>query len=161
MAHCEQEQQLYLVQEYIDGENLAEELAENGVWNETDIRELLNGILPVLKFVHDNNVIHRDIKPENIIKTRNTQTFVLVDFGAAKYITGTALLKTGTIIGVPNYASDEQSIGKAIFASDLYSLGLTCLHLLTNVNPWDLYDGNEGKWIWRNYLTTPINEELG
>ncbi|MGK7886052.1 MAG: WG repeat-containing protein [Crocosphaera sp.] len=161
LAHFEQDQQLYLIQEYIDGQNLAEDLAENGVWDETAIKELLIGLLPVLKFVHDNNLIHRDIKPENIIQKSEDKTFVLVDFGAARYVTGTALLKTGTIIGDPRYMSDEQLRGKTVFSSDLYSLGLTCLHLLTNIDPWDLYDGNEGEFIWRNYLTNPINEEFG
>ncbi|MDJ0580920.1 WG repeat-containing protein [Crocosphaera sp.] len=161
LAHFEQEQQLYLIQEYIDGQNLAEDLAENGVWDETAIKELLIGLLPVLQFVHDNNLIHRDIKPENIIQKSEDKTFVLVDFGAARYVTGTALLKTGTIIGDPRYMSDEQLRGKTVFSSDLYSLGLTCLHLLTNIYPWDLYDGHEGEFIWRNYLREPIDEALG
>ena len=151
----------YLVQEYIDGQNLAEELAENGLWNEITIREFLIGLLPVLQFIHDNNIIHRDIKPENIIKRRSDKAFVVVDFGISKYFTGTSLLKTGVGIGDPRYMPGEQLDGKAIFASDLYSLGLTCLHLLTNISPWELFDHDEQEWVWRDYLTVPISEGLG
>lgn len=166
LAHFEQESKLYLIQEYIDGQNLVQELQDEGVISETQIRELLIGLLPVLQFIHENNVIHRDIKPENIIKRRispllTIEKYVLVDFGAARCATGTALLKTGTTIGDVRYMADEQLQGKATFTSDIYSLGLTCLHLLTHVAPWDLFDSSEGEWVWRDYLTTPISEDLG
>ncbi len=160
LAHFEQDQLLYIVQEYVEGQNLAQELQQNGVLNETQIQDLLTQLLTVLDFVHQNNVIHRDIKPENIIK-RADGKYVLVDFGAARYVTGTALLKTGTIIGDPRYMSGEQLQGKAVFASDLYSLGLTCLHLLTNIEPWDLFDHGNDQWVWRDYLTQSVNQRLG
>jgi WD40 repeat protein len=86
---------------------------------------------------------------------------VLVDFGAAKSVTATALMKTGTTIGSPEYIAPEQARGKAVFASDLYSLGVTCIHLLTNVSPLDLYDPHHDRWVWRRYLKAPISEKLG
>lgn len=161
LAHFEQDGRLYLVQEFIDGQNLAQELEQNGAFNETQIRQLLSSLLPVLEFVHNQQVIHRDIKPENIIRRREDGQLVVVDFGAAKFVTGTALLKTGTVIGSPQYTAPEQAVGKAIFASDLYSLGVTCLHLLTQVNPFDLFDTSEYKWVWRDFLTTPVSDALG
>lgn len=86
----------------------------------------------------------------------------LVDFGAAKYAaTGTALIKTGTTIGSAGYTAPEQLMGKAVFQSDLYSLGVTCIHLLTQVPPFDLVDSAEGNWVWRDYLSDPISEQLG
>jgi serine/threonine protein kinase len=81
--------------------------------------------------------------------------------GAAKHATGTALLKTGTMIGSAEYTAPEQIRGKAVFASDLYSLGATCIHLLTQMSPFDLYDVSEGKWVWRDYLHHPVSDALG
>lgn len=161
LGHFSQDNHLYLVQEYIDGQNLAEELKAKGVFNETQIRELLKSLLPVLQFVHENNVIHRDIKLENIIRRRDGQ-YVLVDFGAVRMMTGTALLQTQSIIYTPGYAAPEQLDGRATFASDLYSLGVTCLVLMTQINlPWDLRDG-DGNWVWRDYLVNNrVSDSLG
>ena len=152
LAFFSQEEHQYLIQEFIDGENLAEELDRKGVFNEEQIKEVLNDMLSVLEFVHANQVIHRDIKPENIIRRKSDRKLVLVDFGAAKATEGVDLKVTGTIIGSAAYVSPEQSVGKPIFASDLYSLGATCLHLLTNIEPTDLSDVTEGEWMWREYL---------
>jgi WD40 repeat protein len=161
LAYLTQDNRQYLVQELIDGQNLAEALEAEGAFRETQIRDLLNRLLPVLKFIHDRNIIHRDINPKNIIRCRDGQ-LVLVDFGAAKLVTGTALLKTGTTIGSAEYVAPEQARGKAVFASDLYSLGVTCIHLLTSVSPFDLFDTAEATWVWRQYLVNnPVSEQLG
>jgi Ca-activated chloride channel family protein len=161
LAYFEQDDHQYLVQEFIDGENLAQELARNGPFNESQIRQLLESVLPVLQFVHSHQMIHRDIKPENIIRSRKNGQLVLVDFGAAKYTTETMLGRTGTVIGSAAYTAPEQVKGKAIFASDLYSLGVTCIHLLTQIPPFDLSDTSEDTWVWRHYLRKPISHELG
>jgi serine/threonine protein kinase len=157
----EQEGWLYLVQEWIDGENLAQELAEIGRFSETQIRQLLLSLLPVLKFVHQQKIIHRDIKPENIIRRAGDRQLYLVDFGAAKLMTGTALLKTGTLIGSAAYVAPEQMMGQAVFASDLYSLGVTCIHLLTQTEPFNCYSIAQGTWVWRDYLDIPVSPKLG
>ncbi|MBR8837548.1 MAG: GUN4 domain-containing protein [Stigonema ocellatum SAG 48.90 = DSM 106950] len=159
LAYFTQDNQQYLVQEFIDGQNLADELNNNGVFNEDQIIALLKSLLPVLQFVHDKQVIHRDIKPENIIRRSNGE-LVLVDFGAAKTVKPTALSVTGTVIGTAGYTSPEQAIGKATFASDIYSLGVTCLNLLTQVQPLELFDVTEWSWIWRNYLTVQESDNL-
>ncbi len=161
-AHFEQDSRQYIVQEFIDGQNLAEELAETGVFREKQIRSLLGDLLPVLQFIHEKQVIHRDIKPENIIRRRSDGRFVLVDFGAAKYATGTALGKTGTTIGSAGYAAPEQTFGQAVFASDIYSLGVTCIHLLTDIEPFELYNAMESAFVWRHHLgDNPVSEQLG
>lgn len=152
LEYFELDQWQYLVQEYVDGRNLAQELAETGALNEVQIRQLLQDILPILKFVHDHQVIHRDIKPENIVRRASDRKLVLVDFGAAKYTTETTLGKTGTMIGSAAYTAPEQVRGKAVYASDLYSLGVTCIHLLTQMSPFELFDGGENAWVWRDYL---------
>ncbi|MBP0021195.1 MAG: protein kinase [Cyanobacteria bacterium SBLK] len=151
----------YLVQEFISGVNLSRELSLEGRWDEQKVRQLLLDILPVLQFIHDRRVIHRDVKPENIIRRQSDRVLILVDFGAAKVVTDTALGKTGTVIGSAAYTAPEQVRGKAIFASDLYSLGVTCIHLLTQMPPFDLFDSGENTWQWRHYLDKPVSEKLG
>ncbi len=161
LAHFEQDGRLYLVQEYVKGGNLAEELEKDGAFSEAKIRELLVGLLPVLQYIHDNQVIHRDIKPENIIR-RNDGKLFLVDFGIVKLVTGSTLFKTGiSVVGTLGYAAPEQLKGKTNFNSDLYSLGVTCLHLLSGIEPSDLFDDGEHRWIWRDYLLNPISQPLG
>ena len=165
LAFFTQDNRQYLIQEFIEGENLQQELETVGVFNETDIWQLLNSLLPVLEFIHSQQVIHRDIKPDNIIKrpvsSQGKSELVLVDFGAAKYATNTALAVTGTVIGSAGYAAPEQAIGKAMFASDIYSLGVTCIHLLTKIEPFELFDVSENDWVWRDFLVSPISDNLG
>ncbi|MFB2898311.1 protein kinase [Aerosakkonemataceae cyanobacterium BLCC-F50] len=160
LAYFDQERQQYLVEEFIEGKNLDRELAENGAFNETQIRQLLNDLLLVLRFVHERKIIHRDIKPANIIRRSSDRQLVLVDFGAAKLTSGLALELTGTVIGSAGYTAPEQLLGKAVFPSDLYSLGVTCIHLLTQFHPINLYDTREAVWVWRKYLKHPISDEL-
>ena len=147
----------YLVQEFIGGDNLEQELSTAGAWSEDKVRQLLRDLLPIIQFVHDRLVIHRDIKPENIVRRQRDLALVLVDFGAAKMVTD----KTGTVIGSAAYTAPEQLKGKAIFESDLYSLGVTCIYLLTQVHPFDLYNSGENEWKWRDYLEQPVSDRLG
>jgi len=161
LAYFSQDSQQYLVQEFIEGQDLAQELADRGAFNEAQIRSLLNDLLPVLQFVHQHQVIHRDIKPENIIRRRRDSQLVLVDFGASKVATGTALARTGTAIGSAGYAAPEQNLGRAVFASDIYGLGVTCINLLTQMHPFDLFDARENAWVWRNALRSPVSDALG
>ncbi len=160
LAYFTQDDRQYLVQEFIDGPNLAQELAQNGAFSETQIWQLLNDLLPVLQFCHQRQVIHRDIKPENIILRGSDHKLVLVDFGASKSTAGAALNRTGTSIGSPEYVAPEQIRGRASFASDIYSLGATCINLLTQRSPFDSYDTNNDTWVWQQYLKTPISNIL-
>jgi serine/threonine protein kinase len=168
LAYFTQDDRQYLVQEFIDGQNLAQELAQKGAFSEAQIWQLLNDLLPVLQFCHERQVIHRDIKPENIIlrgsdaygKGEALHRLVLVDFGASKSTAGAALNRTGTSIGSPEYVAPEQIRGRATFASDIYSLGATCINLLTQRSPFDSYDTNNDKWIWQQYLQTPVSNQL-
>jgi WD40 repeat protein len=182
LAHFEENHYLYLVQEFIDGLNLAKVVEEEGTFSEAQIWQLLDNLLPVLKFIHDHHIIHRDIKPENIIRRTSLPTvsplnqagthtrrfgeveksqLVLVDFGAAKLITGINSLNAGTRIGSPEYVAPEQARGKAVFASDLYSLGVSCINLLTGIPPFDLFDVVNHGWAWRDYLTQDVSDRLG
>ncbi|MDJ1176029.1 serine/threonine-protein kinase [Roseofilum capinflatum] len=150
----------YLVQEYINGPTLTQELAETGAFSEEKIKQLLTDLLPVLQFIGDRHIIHRDIKPDNIIRRQEDGQLFLVDFGAAKYVHLTSQQQTGTIIGSAAYTAPEQLLGKATYNSDIYSLGVTCLHLLTQIPPFDLFDSGENRWAWKDYLKQPLNPEL-
>ncbi len=153
LAYFEHDKRLYLVQQFIEGNTLLQELSQNGVFIEQRIREVLAGILPILKFVHDHQVIHRDITPSNIIRRKFDNKLVLIDFGVAKLLSVEASNQPGTKIGTEGYAPIEQlRSGKAYPASDIYSLGATCLFLMTQVKPEDLYDPLEGRWLWRERL---------
>ncbi len=154
LAYFEHDQRLYLVQQFIEGNTLLQELAQNGVFIEQRIREVLAGILPILKFVHDHQVIHRDITPSNIIRRKFDNKLVLIDFGVAKLLSIETAAQPGTKIGTEGYAPIEQlRSGKAYPASDIYSLGATCLFLMTQIKPEDLYDPLEGRWLWRDRLS--------
>jgi WD40 repeat protein len=85
---------------------------------------------------------------------------VIVDFSAAKFTSKTALAKTGTVIGSAAYISPEQMRGKALPSSDLYSLGVTCIHLLTDIHPFELFNSLEGVWVWQDYLTNSVSPQL-
>jgi serine/threonine protein kinase len=158
----------YLVQEFIDGQNLKDELASQGKFSTARVRELLTTILATLDYIHQRGLIHRDIKPENIIRRADNGQLYLLDFGAAKIagIVGGASLQEnrpqsqGTTIGTPEFMAPEQGWGRAFVSSDLYSLGVTCLNLLTGVSPFNLFDDNRGEWIWRETLTAPIDPQL-
>ncbi len=150
----------FLVQDYVPSPNL-DQWADGHPLGETEIRRILNDLLPVLQFVHQHQVIHRDLKPANILVPAGPQPLVLVDFGASKYIDDPARLdQTGTVIGSAGYVAPEQALGKAVFASDIFSLGLTCLHLLTGLHPFDLYSVSEDAWVWRSFLVNPVSPAL-
>jgi serine/threonine protein kinase len=149
----------YLVQEFIDGQNLKTELEQQGAFSTAQAQELLLSILPTLDYIHQRGFIHRDVKPENIIRRTDNRQLYLVDFGAAKVATTDPQMQ-GTTIGTPEFMSPEQGWGRAYPSSDLYSLGVTCLHLLTGVSPFTLFDDNRGEWIWKESLTDPIDPQL-
>ncbi len=172
LAYFEQGSCLNLVQEFIQGQTLLRELQQQA-FSEQQIWELLADLLPVLEFVHGHNVIHRDIKPENIIRRQRDNKLVLIDFGGAKQVTQTSIARQATVIYTIGYAPTEQMAGFACQASDLYSLGVTCVRLLTQCLPRRdaygqihdlLYDPMSGQWLWREYLLQKgvnISDELG
>jgi serine/threonine protein kinase len=152
LASFEQDKRLYLVQEYIDGKTLWHELKELGPFREEKIYEILVRVLTILKFVHSKNVIHRDITPVNLLRRKRDGQLILIDFGVAKQLTDASFAKTGTKVGTTCYAPIEQiRSGRAYPASDLYGLGVTCIHLLTGAKPDGLFDPLKG-CIWREYL---------
>ncbi|NET69702.1 MAG: protein kinase [Sphaerospermopsis sp. SIO1G2] len=160
--YFEEDGYLYLIQDFIDGDNLLIELANGTTFDEQKVRKLLMEILPILQIVHNQKIIHRDIKPENIMRCRSDGKLFLIDFGASKQLQGT--MSPGTMIGSFGYASLEQMEDREVYpASDLYSLAATCFHLMTRIHPWTLWKKQGYGWVenWRDYVKQPISKELG
>ena len=156
-------QYFYLVQEYVEGLDLEQELKQKGQLPEAEIQEILMSMLGVLDFVHSQGTIHRDIKPSNIVRSPD-QTLHLLDFGAVKEVTAGAgagsPAKRSTGIYSPGYAPPEQMRGAQVFpATDLYALAVTCAVLLTGETPEKLFDGFDNEWKWRDFVQ--VDKRLG
>jgi serine/threonine protein kinase, bacterial len=148
--------QFYIVQEWVDGDTLSALVAKNGRLDETAVRKILTDILPVFSYIHSRSIVHRDIKPDNIILRHSDRLPVLIDFGAVREAMGTVFNSQGQptqsiVIGTPGYMPSEQSIGRPVYSSDLYSLGLTAIYLLTGQQPTDLpSDPSSAEILWRS-----------
>lgn len=161
LDYFEIDQEFYLVQEYINGATLQQEVKRGGPFSEAGVKQFLSEILPMIQYVHNNQVIHRDIKPANIIRREQDKKLVLIDFGAVKDKVNpvkassseqTAL--TAYAIGTPGYAPPEQMAMRPVYASDIYALGVTCIYLLSAKSPKDLdYDPNTGELLWREKIS--------
>jgi WD40 repeat protein len=101
------------------------------------ITQVLLDVLPALQQIHHQGKLHGDICPEHIVWQPAQSKYQLI-------------AHTSSITN-PVYAAPEQIQGNPVAASDLYSLGVTCIHLLTGVHPFELLDLSTGKWVWRDY----------
>lgn len=170
IAYFEQDSYLYLVQQYIEGENLLRELEakkllrkEKPPYAEAEVRQILIDLLTVLKFIHQRGVIHRDIKPQNLVRRKSDNLLCLIDFGSSKQFSAQVQSKEGTSIGSHGYSPIEQiRDGVAYPASDLFSLGATCFHLLTGISPFRLWTEYGYGWVncWREYLPVPLSDNF-
>jgi serine/threonine protein kinase len=158
MAFLEQDGRLYIVQEFIEGYNLLQEFERRGCFNEADIEQMLKSLLPVLQFIHDSQVIHRDLKPSNIIR-QTDGSLVIIDFGSSHQSYTRLFSRRTPRTATPGYAPPEQMRGEIFPSSDLFSLGLTCLRLLTGyfpdrrgVDP--LLDESQQEWRLENHMQT-------
>lgn len=158
--------QFYLIQEYIEGDTLTKRVEKQGVMGENEVRQLLVSLLPVLDYVHSRQMVHRDIKPDNIIIRNRDNLPVLIDFGAVKEAMNTVVndprnSAQSMVIGTPGFMPSEQAGGRPDYGSDLYSLGLTAVFLLTGKMPQELEtDPRTGELIWRRYAPNNINSNL-
>jgi serine/threonine protein kinase len=158
----EQDGYLYLAQEFIDGKNLTTYLKEEGIFDEAQIRELLNQLLPVLKILHEEGIIHRDIKPDNIMRSIDGE-YVLIDFGISKQNSGYHIPTPDTNVGTLGYAPKEQIKDKTTYqSSDLYSLGVVCYNLLTDKSPSEAFYHSGYSWTahWTKCLSKASNSDL-
>ncbi|WP_017306943.1 serine/threonine protein kinase [Spirulina subsalsa] len=161
LAYFEQEAEFYLVQDYVEGHPLTQELVKGQRWEEGKVIQLLRELLEVLTFVHGQNVIHRDVKPDNILRRDGDRRLVLVDFGAVKQIRSQVAFNpygaANTVsVGTPGYMASEQARGQPCFASDLYSVGVIAIQALTGVSPQQFdYDSQTGEIVWQRDCCSP------
>jgi serine/threonine protein kinase len=163
LAFFEENQEFYIVQEFIDGHPLSRELPVNQPLPESFVVALLQEVLEILAFIHNCNVIHRDLKPDNIIRREKDTRLVLIDFGAVKYILPQDNPVQGSFtvpIGTRGYAPPEQFAGQPNFSSDIYALGMIGIQALTGKAPKELtVDMNTGNISWREFAP-PVREEF-
>lgn len=160
LDYFEENEQFYLVQEYVSGATLQQEVKKNGTYSEAGVRQFLSEVMPLVEYIHDNQVIHRDIKPANLIRRSQDARLVLIDFGAVKnkinqiptnQAENTAL--TAYAIGTPGFAPPEQMAMRPVYASDIYAVGITCIFLLTGKVPKDLeYNPTTGEIMWEHLV---------
>ncbi|MGF1494617.1 MAG: pentapeptide repeat-containing protein [Microcoleaceae cyanobacterium] len=149
--------QFYLVQEFVDGWNLKQEVQHSGPYDEAQVKDFLRELLPILDYVHSQEVIHRDIKPANILRRKQDGHLVLIDFGAVKDQVHQATQMgsgetafTNFAIGTSGFAPPEQMALRPVYASDIYAVGMTCIYLLTGQSPSSLeYDSMTGEVRWQ------------
>ena len=151
--HFVEDQSLYLVQEFIDGYDLAQEPEKDQTWNQKKIIELLRQVLPILQFLHSHQVIHGDIKPRNIIR-RNDGRLVLIDFGAVKLASSPSSSSSqSVVVGTAGYMPNEQQTGRSRFSSDIYALGMVVIQGITGIHPKDLKeDPKTGEIQWKSQV---------
>lgn len=160
-AYFEEDRQFYLVQEFIPGHSLSDELTVSKYLEETKVVDLLKDVLQVLVFVHHHHVIHRDIKPSNLMRREPDKRMVLIDFGAVKQIQqGQTQEESYTVaVGTAGYAAPEQLMGQPRLNSDIYALGMIAIQALTGTPAKELQrDPNTAALIWRHLAVT--KEEL-
>ena len=163
-AYFSQDEQFYLVTEWIEGHTLTQKIQSQGTLLEADVKKMLVDLLGVIAYVHRQGIVHRDIKPDNVILRKQDGKPVLIDFGAVKETMNTQLSlhsqEAGQfeqahtiVIGTPGYMPAEQMSGHPTYASDLYSLGMTAIYLLTGRIPQELgLNDDTGEWLWRQHV---------
>lgn len=165
LAYFEENKEFYLVQEFIVGHDLYQELIPGEQKDEQQVISLLVEILQILEFVHQQQVIHRDINPRNILRREEDDKLVLIDFGAVKQISTQVFTPKGqtrstVVIGTPGYIPGEQAQGSPKFSSDIYALGIIAIQALTGFTPEELEkDEDTQEIIWRSKAR--VSPELG
>jgi len=147
----EEQQEFYLVQEYIEGPDLTKEIILGKQLPETEVIKLMQEITEVMAFVHQQNIIHRDLKPSNLMRRAEDGKIVIIDFGAVKEISSTQLQnnqKRTVMIGSPGYMPPEQINGVPQLCSDVYALGMLGIQALTGISPDRLPKNHQGVVQW-------------
>ena len=153
-AYFVEDDQFYLVQEYVQGKSLA----DLGQISVEEAQRILTSLLKTLQYIHSQKIIHRDLKPENIIIRHDTGEPVLIDFGAVKETMATIVLSSDSIassvvVGTKGFMPPEQSMGRTVYASDLFALGLTIIYCLTRKYPIEFpCDSVTGELQWQKYV---------
>lgn len=162
-AFLEEAGQFYLVEEWVAGQTLTQKM-QHGPLSEAEVRDILIKLLPVIDYIHQQRIVHRDIKPDNIILRQKDGIPNLIDFGAVKETMSTVVNSQGQtnrsiVVGTPGYMPMEQLAGRPVYSSDLYSLGLTAIYLLTLKIPQELEtDPQTGMLLWQHLVPNLTSE---
>jgi serine/threonine protein kinase len=161
LAYADEDDQRYFVQEFIDGQNLEQELEVKGKFDQFQIRELLGSLLLLLDYLHTQPipVIHNNISPTNIIRRHSDSSLVLIDFGTSKIASQHFLALRCSRIARIDYTAPQQFRHITTATGDIFSLGVTCLHLLSGFRPRDLYNPIEDKWMWLDHLPDNFDDD--
>ena len=167
-ASFEDNDNFYLVQEYIQGTSLSQELSQGKQWTEADVIALLREILEILIFVHKADIIHRDITPSNLIRRKNDRKLVLIDFGAVKEISTFTSNSTGEIltsqaIGTNGYMPAEQYNPRSNPRpyNDIYAVGIIAIQALTGRRPTNLpHDPETGEILWIFSISERVSDVI-
>ena len=156
-AHFEEDGEFYLVQEFVDGEDLRQEIYPGKRWTEAEVIQLLEDILKVFTIIQNKDIIHRDIKPANLMRRNKDGKIVVIDFGAVKEI-GTLITNNqgqtvpSIVVGTAGYMPSEQATGQPKFCSDIHAIGMLAIYALTGIKPHELpKDPKNGEVIWQNW----------
>jgi serine/threonine-protein kinase len=182
LAFFTENQQFFIVQEFIKGHDLTKELpptSTNTNISEAFVIKLLKDILEVLEYIHGESVIHRDLKPSNVMRQEIDNKIVIIDFGIVKpvkpinnqeddtQIIGNELINQDngnynpTRFGTKGYAPREQGEGKPEFNSDIFSLGMIVIQALTGIEAKDINNDNNNQEIsWRYYSKIKVSDQL-
>ncbi len=154
----EEDNNFFLVQEFIEGRTLEQELSQTDNFDQAQAIGLLTQTLEVLKFIHESGYIHRDIKPANLIRNRFDNRIFIIDFGAVKEKINPQNIGTqgkfSLTVGIlsPGYTPDEQFHGRPEFCSDIYALGMVAIQGMTGEHPNDLKRNVNLDLMWRDRL---------
>ena len=164
LDYFQDNQQFYIVQEYIKGWTLQQEIKQFGPLSQAGVKRFLSEILPLLEFIHNQQLIHRDIKPANLMRDEQDRKLILIDFGAVKNcqddFDNSLELTTWTenSIGTQGFAPPEQLAMRPVYASDIYAVGVTCIYLLTGKSPKNLaYNRSTCEMLWQKYVHVSDN----
>jgi eukaryotic-like serine/threonine-protein kinase len=162
LAYFEQDHEFFLVQELIEGHDLSEEILPGHPWSEVKTVAMLKDVLEVLLIVQQNSVIHRDLKPSNLMRRRQDNRIILIDFGSVKQVSTQIIDAAGQVkqtvaVGTKSYMPMEQMMGRPGFYSDIYALGVIAIQALTGIEPRELPIDDDGEIIWRRKLNPQVH----
>lgn len=165
IAYFEDGGQFYLVQDFVDGHTLNDEINSTTKWTESQVIDFLLEALEILAYVHSQGSIHRDLKPDNMMRRHADRKLVMIDFGAVREVRQTpsnmaigAASFAQTVIGTKGYMPAEQAHGEPQFASDVYAIGCIAIYALTGVSP-ENFEKDNYEIRWRHLVR--VSNRLG
>jgi serine/threonine-protein kinase len=147
-----QENVFFIVMDFVPGETLEDIVSREGALDIPVALDYTCQICNAVDHAHRQNVLHRDLRPSNILVSENGQLKV-ADFGTSRFLEIAA--RGSTVIGSPPYMAPEQFRGEAVFASDIYSIGVTMYQMLTGVLPYDTPSPADLERLKRGELVSP------